>query len=280
MYSSKVQKILVLGSAGQIGGALVNHLRAKNFTVMEYDISSSQDQDLRLAKNPELERTIKDSDFVFFLAFDVGGSHYLASYQDSFDFISNNVSIMKNTFAMLKNHQKPFIFASSTMADIPNSTYGLLKAVGEKYTIAAGGLPVKFWNVYGIEHDPTKFHVISDFVRMARENSCIQMRTSGLEQRDFLFAEDCSEGLEALMLNYSEIPSDAKLHLARFEWNTIYKVAEIIADKLSAEIVSGTASDLVHLGIRTEPDPFVLNFWKPKTSLKEGIEKIIHLGLT
>lgn len=274
-----MQNILVLGSAGQIGGALVNHLRAKNFTVIEYDIASSQDQDLRLVTNPELEQAIKDSDFVFFLAFDVGGSHYLASYQDSFDFISNNVSIMKNTFSLLAKNQKPFIFASSTMADIPSSTYGLLKALGEKYTMAAGGLPVKFWNVYGIEHDPTKFHVISDFVRMARENSCIQMRTSGLEQRDFLFAEDCSEGLETLMLKYSEIPRDAKLHLASFEWNTIYQVAEIIARKLNAEIVSGTASDLVHLGIRTEPDPFVLNFWKPKTSLKEGIEKIIDLEL-
>lgn len=279
MYSSKVQSILVLGSAGQIGGALVSHLRAKNFDVVEYDISTSQNQDLRRAINPELDKIIENSDFVFFLAFDVGGSHYLASYQDSFDFISNNVSIMKYTFSILKLHNKPFIFASSTMADIPNSTYGLLKAVGEKYTIAAGGLPVKFWNVYGVENDPTKFHVISDFVRMAREESCIRMRTSGLEQRDFLFAEDCSEGLEALMLSYSEIPSDAKLHLASFEWNTIYKVAEIIADKLSAKIVAGTASDLVHLGIRTEPDPYVLNYWKPKTSLKEGIEKIINLEL-
>jgi len=277
VYSSKVQNILILGSAGQIGDALVRQLNTQNYNVIGYDISISEAQDLRLSPNPDLEDSIKNSDFVFFLAFDVGGSHYLASYQDSFDFISNNISIMKNTFTMLTKYKKPFIFASSTLADIPNSTYGLLKAVGERYTIAAGGLPVKFWNVYGIENDPSRFHVISDFIRMARQEKCIRMRTSGLEQRDFLFAQDCSEGLESLMLNYSEIPSDAKLHLASFEWNTIGTVAQIIAERTSSEIILGKESDLVHFGIRTEPDPFVLKYWKPKTTLKAGIEKLINL---
>jgi hypothetical protein len=27
---------------------------------------------------------------------------------------------------------------------------------------------------------------------------------------------------------------------------------------------------------RNEPDPYILNFWKPNISLKEGIKKIIN----
>jgi hypothetical protein len=33
--------------------------------------------------------------------------------------------------------------------------------------------------------------------------------------------------------------------------------------------------DTVQLNKRNEPDPYILNFWKPEISLKEGINKII-----
>ena len=50
--------------------------------------------------------TAPNSDFIFFLAFDVGGSRYLKKYQNTFDFISNNMRIMENTFSILKKERK------------------------------------------------------------------------------------------------------------------------------------------------------------------------------
>ena len=60
---------------------------------------------------------------------------------------------MENTFTMVKKFKKPFLFASSQMSNMTYSNYGILKNLGEKYSQILDGLVVKFWNVYGIEHD-------------------------------------------------------------------------------------------------------------------------------
>ena len=95
------KKILILGSEGQIGGHLVEFFKnKKNFKVTKFDIVLGKKFDLRNFNNILLEKCIKNSDFVFFLAFDVGGSRYLKKYQKTFNFMSNNLSIMTNVFLL------------------------------------------------------------------------------------------------------------------------------------------------------------------------------------
>ena len=53
------------------------------------------------------------------------------------------------------------------MSNMTYSNYGLLKLVGERVTQSLNSNYVKFWNVYGIEKDLKKAHVITDFVKMA-----------------------------------------------------------------------------------------------------------------
>jgi nucleoside-diphosphate-sugar epimerase len=91
------KKILILGSAGQIGSHLLEYLKKKNFITYEFDIVNNKKQDLRIPNNITLSSLIKRSDFIFFLAFDVGGSRYLKLYQDSAQFISNNLLSYKLT---------------------------------------------------------------------------------------------------------------------------------------------------------------------------------------
>jgi nucleoside-diphosphate-sugar epimerase len=74
-------KITILGSSGQIGAYLSEYLRDKGHEVTEFDIVNGKDQDLTKIPNPKLQHDIRLSDFVFFLAFDVGGSRYLKKYQ-------------------------------------------------------------------------------------------------------------------------------------------------------------------------------------------------------
>jgi nucleoside-diphosphate-sugar epimerase len=76
---------------------------------------------------------------------------------------------MRNVFDVLERYKKPFVFASSQMSNMSYSPYGLAKAVGESYTKTLGGLVVKFWNVYGVEHDLDKSHVITDFIIKAKK---------------------------------------------------------------------------------------------------------------
>ena len=151
-----MNKILILGSSGQIGAYLTEYLRNKGKHVYEFDIVNDSSEDLATIPNLLLEERIADSDFVFFLAFDVGGSRYLKKYQHTFQFINNNCRLMANTFGLLKKYNKRFVFASSQMSNMSYSPYGVLKNVGEIYTKSLNGLIVKFWNVYGIEKDYEK----------------------------------------------------------------------------------------------------------------------------
>ena len=108
-------KITILGSSGQIGAYLTDYLREKKYEVTEFDIARHHGEDLTQIPNHNLDRAIKNADFVFFLAFDVGGSRYLKKYQHTFDFINNNARMMVNVFDLLKKYNKRFVFASSQM---------------------------------------------------------------------------------------------------------------------------------------------------------------------
>lgn len=270
-----MKNILVLGSAGQVGAYLVNELNARGYNAATFDVVDNVTEDLRYNKQL-ITKKIKESDFVFFLAFDVGGSRYLSKYQHTFDFINNNVKIMDNVFSVLKEVPRPFIFASSQMSNMSYSPYGVLKAIGEQYTKVLGGRTVKFWNVYGIEHDLEKSHVITDFILKARDTGIINMLTTGQEEREFLYADDCSDALITLMERFDEIPEDAPLHITSFESTKIIEVARIIADRFNARIEASSNVDSVQLDKRNEPDKFILNYWQPVTSIKAGINKVIE----
>ena len=265
-------KYLVLGSSGQIGLELCKFLRKEGHEVVEFDIVADESQDLRIPN--VLDEIIKDVDFVMFLAFDVGGSRYLKKYQHTYEFINNNVRLTLFTFETLKKYQKPFIFASSQMANMSYSPYGVCKSIGEVYAKALNGLTVKFWNVYGPEHDMEKSHVITDFIIKARQGK-IEMMTDGKEERQFLHAEDCSNALMILSQQYETIDRDKNLHITSFQWNTVLEIAELINEQISCKITPSTEIDEVQMNKKNDPDPYILEFWKPEISLREGINKII-----
>ena len=274
-------RITVLGSSGQIGAYLSEYLSRKGHIVREFDIVNGIHQDMTHIPNTYLRNAIMESDFVFFLAFDVGGSRYLKKYQHTFDFVNNNTRLMANAFGLLEQYDKPFIFASSQMSNMSYSPYGTLKRVGELYTESLGGLIVKFWNVYGIEKDHKKAHVITDFIRKGFEDGDFEMLTDGEEVRQFLYAEDCCEGLEAVMKNYDEFYANDPLHITNFDYTTIREVAIIIENEFRligkpVNIIPGKASDTVQLDKRNEADPFIRKYWSPKTDLVTGISKVFE----
>lgn len=266
-------KILVLGSEGQIGKPTTKYLRQKGHEVVEWDIKLTENQDLRIMTG-ELIDTMNDCDFVYYFASDVGGAKYLEKYQDTFDFIKNNMDIMSNTFTCLKSTNKPFIFTSSQMSELSYSMYGLLKKVGETITKDLGGLTVRLWNVYGPEEDEEKSHVITDFCRMAKTEGIIKMRTDGTESRQLLYAEDCAECLLTLTNSYDILDRNKNYHITNFTWNTVMDVANCIKNISNCEIVPATRRDETQKNAMNEPDPYILNFWQPKTNLQEGITKI------
>ena len=274
-------KVTILGSGGQIGAYLTEYLRKKDYEVLEFDIANAVYQDMTHIPNTYLRSAIMNTDFVFFLAFDVGGSHYLKKYQHTFKFIDNNTRIMANAFGYLEQYEVPFVFASSQMSNMSYSPYGVMKRVGELYTKSLSGLIVKFWNVYGIEKDMEKAHVITDFIRKGFETGVIDMMTDGTEAREFLYAEDCCEALETVMGNYDRLTSDDELHITTGSHTTILEIAEIIKRLFSnigrdVVIQPAESKDEVQKDARNESDPYIQKFWRSKTSVKEGITKVFE----
>ena len=275
------RRILILGSGGQIGAYLTDYLNKIGYEVLEFDVVNGLHQDMTEIPNPELHRQIMRSHFVFFLAFDVGGSHYLKKYQHTFKFIDNNARMMANVFGLLEKYDKPFVFASSQMSNMSYSPYGVMKRVGELYTKSLGGLIVKFWNVYGIEKDMEKAHVITDFIRKGFETGVIDMMTDGTESREFLYAEDCCEGLEAVMGNYDRLTSDDELHITTGNSTTILEIAESIQklfSNIGKEVVIKPAEskDEVQKDAKNVSDPYIQKFWRSTTSVKEGLTKVFY----
>ena len=274
-------RVTILGSSGQIGAYLTEYLRDKGHEVTEFDKNNSYHEDMTTIPNPFLKNAIMDSDFIFFLAFDVGGSRYLKKYQHTFNFIDNNARMLAGAFEHLAEHGKPFIFASSQMSSMSYSPYGVMKRVGELYTKSLNGLIVKFWNVYGIEKDHDKAHVITDFIRKGFETGVIDMLTDGTEQREFLYAEDCCEALEQVMLEYDQFTSDSELHITSFRSTTILEIAKIIqgifkANGKTIAVEKAQTKDEVQKDARNEANPFIRKWWKTKTAIEDGIEKIFE----
>ena len=275
------KKILILGSEGQVGAHLKDFLRRNNYSVLEFDIAKSKYEDLRKFRNKKLQGLIKKSAFIYFLAFDVGGSRYLKKYQNTFDFVSNNILLMQNTFALIKKYKKKFIFASSQMSNMNHSNYGVLKSIGEKYTKILGGITVKFWNVYGIEKDLNKSHVITDFIIKALTKKKISMLTNGKEEREFLYAEDCCIGLEIMMKKFDKIIKQKDhIDLTTFKSTKIIDIAKIIQDLLSKmnikiTIVPSKNKDTIQMNKKNKADNYFLKFWKPQYSIRAGINEVL-----
>jgi nucleoside-diphosphate-sugar epimerase len=271
---TKTTHHLVLGSSGLVGSELVRLLKERGHMVAEFDIKRSAAEDLRIIDNKKLQRAIKTADMVYFLAFDVGGSSYLAKHQHSFDYIQNNLKIMSNTFELLQEYKRPFIFLSSQMSNMNNSPYGTLKLLGDQISESLGGVVVKLWNVYGQESDPEKTHVIADFIKMAHDGF-IRMRTDGEEERQFLHVRDCCECLYLISRNYASFVGEKELHLTSFKWAKIIEIAEVIRKYLPCEIARGDKIDTIQ-DRKNHPSQSILRFWQPGISLEEGIKGLIY----
>jgi nucleoside-diphosphate-sugar epimerase len=276
-----MKKILILGSKGQIGQHLFQYLKKRNYQVFGLDIVNSKFEDLRNKNNIKFNSLIKKVDFVFFLAFDVGGSVYLKNYQNSYDFLMNNIAIMQNVFEQLKKNKKKFIFASSQMSNMSYSSYGVLKKIGENFTSSLSGITVKFWNVFGIENDPAKTHVITDFILKGRSSNHVRMLTNGQEERDFMYAEDCCSALEFIMKKYRDFKFKKHIDLNTGKSTKIREVANIISELFLREgkivkFIPAKNKDGVQMNKKNKAERFLFKYWEPKFSLKQGITQVFN----
>ncbi|MFZ9955597.1 MAG: NAD-dependent epimerase/dehydratase family protein, partial [Flavobacteriales bacterium] len=257
-----VKKNLVLGGSGMIGSHLCKYLLSKGEEVISLDLLSGFD-----LRKDDLSK-YKDVDFVWFLAWEVGGAKFLTDKNNYISIIKNNTQICERVFGFLEETKIPFLFASTQLA-APDNVYGVTKLLGENWTKALGGKIVRFWNVYGWEDPGERSHVITDMVLNALTKKHIQLMTTGEEERQFIYGADCVKNLYLI-----QSLEEDEFDLSNGDWISIKQLGETIAAKLGATVSVGDVK-----GYNNHIDPkFNTQYFSFEYNLSKGLDEVIANG--
>jgi len=255
-----IKRNLVLGGSGTIGKALCEYLVAKGEKVINLDIKEGND--LRVISLDKY----KNVDFVWFLAWEVGGAKFIMNKENSYKILDSNLRICINVFDFLNKYNLPFLFTSSQLAATDN-TYGLTKLIGEEYVQSLNnGKIVRLWNVYSWEEPSEKSHFIPDLIIKAYKNKVIDLMTDGKEERQLIYIDDCVRNLVLIRELNGKM-----FHLTNNKWISVAEIAQKIANIFNAKIKLNE-----HSGYQCKVEPNkthkLFNF---EVNIDEGIEKVI-----
>jgi len=256
---------LVIGSEGFVGKPLCRYLEGHGERILQFDLKRRPSEDARVAS---LDFT--GVDFVYFLAWEVGGAKYL--YRDDIQFVQldSNLRLMLNVFSQLQKAEVPFLFVSSQLAEEHDTVYGATKRLGEVWTKLLRGVRVRLWNVYGSYEPPSeRSHVVADFVWQALHHREIRMLTTGEELRQFVFIADVCEAFRSAVQQRLTGLYD----VTSFEWVSVRHVADIIAKLTGAKVVPGNNRGSTPITPMCGKVPG----WNPCVSLEEGLRRTLAL---
>lgn len=248
-------RVFVAGHRGLVGGAILRHLQALNFT--DLPIRSSTELDLRRPDDVEAFIAAQRPSVVVLAAAKVGGIMANSTYPA--DFLSNNLQIQLNVLdSAARNGVERLLFMGSSciypkFAPQPISEASLLtgplEPTNDAYAIAkiAGVLHVQALrrqhgvhyisamptNLYGPgdNFDPVNSHVLPAMIRRFDEARAIgapavSIWGTGRPRREFLHVDDLARASLFLLENYD---APEPINVGVGEDITIKELAEMVA---------------------------------------------------
>jgi GDP-L-fucose synthase len=306
---NKSDKILVLGSRGLVGSAILRKLREENYQFLLHPVR----EEIDLLRQAGVEKYFETHrpDYVFMAAAKVGG--ILANNTYRADFIFENLQIQQNVFnAAFKCRTPNLLFLGSSCiypknAPLPlredylltsaleptNEPYAIAKIAGLKTAesfrrqYGLNWISVIPTNLYGInDHfDPENSHVIPGLI--ARLDRAIknpdpefQIWGTGKPRREFLFVDDLAEACLVVMDAQGEKPDF--INIGTGEDIEIGELARIIAKKMGYKGTlvfdiskpDGTMRKLLDISKMKRLS------WSPKTTLDQGLDIVISSYLS
>jgi GDP-L-fucose synthase len=255
MNLQHTDRILITGGAGFLGGFVTDRLRALGY----HDLVIPRRKDVDLTREADVDRLYRDAKpaVVLHLAAEVGGIG--ANRDNPGRFFYANMAmgmhliegarrygvkkfVQTGTICAYPNHT-PVPFNEKELwngyPEVTNAPYGIAKkallvmcqAYREQYGLnAIYLLPV---NLYGPRDN---FHLHASHVIPALIRKCVEARLrgdatisawgTGRASREFLYAEDCAEGLVAAMERYD---SPEPMNLGSGREITIKELTELVA---------------------------------------------------
>jgi len=306
-----MERILVTGAGGFIGGWLVKYLKNKGHFVRGADIKFPEFRtidtdefykyDLRNLNNC-LEIT-KDIDWVFNLAADMGGIGYITSKHA--DIMRNNLMINTNMLEAARiNNVSKFLFSSSACiypqylqnsADVAplkeSDAYPADAEPGYGWEKLMTELLCKYYrDDYGLQTYIVRFHNVGGMygtfdggkekapaaicrkVSVANDGDVIEIWGDGKQTRSFMYVEDCVEGLYRIInWNYYQ-----PINLGTDRLVTIDDLVDIIS-KIAGKNLIKSYNTSKPQGVRgRNSDNTLLRSifnWEPQTPLDDWLEK-------
>lgn len=294
----KNSKILITGSTGMVGSAVVKMLKELGYNNLL--TPSRKEMDLVNPQNVKEYFESNKPEYVFLIAAKVGGLYANMTYRA--DFIFDNLMMQSNTInACKENNVKKVLFVSSgcvypKYAENPISEEamltGLLEPSNEHYSIAkiAGIKMCEAYNMqYGLDYTvvipnniygpgdnyhPENSHVMASLIRKfheAKQNDTdVEIWGSGKQMREFVYVEDVAKACVSLM-NSSYIGS---YNCSSEHEITIKDLSELVAEVLEfkGNIIYNTNKPEGHPRKGFSCEKLRKTGWEASTSLKEGIK--------
>ena len=294
-------RVYVAGNTGLVGSAIVRKLHWKGYT----NILSSPSKSWDLRNQMDVERffRVNEPEYVYLAAAKVGGIGANAYYPGHF--IYDNLMIQTNVIhAARKFGVKKLLFLGSSciypkFAEQPitedqllggylepsNDAYAIAKIAGIKMCQAYhkqygfNAISLMPTNLYGPNdnYDLDSSHVLAAMIRKFHEaKDKVTLWGDGSAMREFLYVDDLAEAAFKCMVDYD---SEDIINVGTGKDITIKDLAETIADVVGfkGEIVwdtskpNGTPRKVLNV------DKIKSLGWKPKVSLREGIQKTYDL---
>ena len=275
--------VLVLGSGGLVGRALVQWLEEREYEVLH--VRNRRHIDLRVPGAMDVFNNSGVS-YVFFLACEVGGSKFIENSQRQLQagIIESNIKMYQVVFPWLAAHDVPFVFTSSYLQGTANP-YGAIKRLGEQWIHNLGaeerglGKTLRLWNVYGAENVGLKSHVLSDWSEQCVRQGFATARSDGAEERQFIHVQDVAKALGAAMLHHGDLPAESDVSTGR--WDSM-RVLAVDLQEASTHVLSQAC----HVSFAALPaghrerlspalDGPLHQVWAPEIDLKTGCRLVL-----
>ncbi|TFF86230.1 MAG: NAD-dependent epimerase/dehydratase family protein [Promethearchaeota archaeon] len=307
------REILVTGGAGFIGSHLVRALQKMNNHVKVFDnfstgtlinLEKTAREDLEIIEGDirnikDVEKACEGVEIIYHYAADPYVKESVFNPISSFNInVEGTLNILE---IMREKNIKEIVFASSggtlygevdeknipTPENVqfrPISPYGASKASCEVYLSAYSSsygftaLTVRFANIYG----PYSDHgVMFDFYHKLKENPHkLEILGNGKQIKSYMYVTDCIDA--TLTATKRTEKGFQAYNLGIKETSTVDEIAELVIENMNLKDVKfvytggekGWTGDVKHSEISIEK---LKNIgWKPKVSLKEGINKYIN----
>ena len=304
-----MKKILVTGGAGFIGSHLCGRLLNDGNEVICLDnySSGSKDNIMHLLDNPYFELARHDVtmpfsievDEIYNLACPASPVQYqcnpISTIKTSVMGAINMLELAKNTNAKILQASTSEVYGDPEVHPQPETYWGNVNPIGARSCYDEGkrcaeSLFVNFhkqnnvsikivriFNTYGPNMLPNDGRVVSNFIVQALQDKPITIYGDGSQTRSFQYVDDLVEGMIRMMNTPDEVTGPVNIgNPGEFTiLELAQKVIELTGSKSKIEFHELPEDDPMQRNPDITKASELLNGWKPKIQLEEGLVNTI-----